>query len=95
MTARVSVFVCLALVFAGTATAQSTPNQIHTSPQQDPGVYSGRLKVDYPTPYELATIDDIRKTLEHVHAYVEQAAPVQISPGCRRRWRWRAPTCRS
>ena len=43
-----------------------------------PGVYSGRLKVDYPTPYELATEDAIRKTLERVHAYVDQAAPVQV-----------------
>jgi len=59
-------------------TAQSTPTQVHTSPQVEPGVYSGRLKVDYPTPYELATEASIRKTLEQVHAYVDVAAPVQV-----------------
>ena len=63
MTAVVSLFVCLALLFAGEARAQSTPTQIHTSPQVEPGVYSGRLKVDYPTPYELASVENIRKTL--------------------------------
>ena len=53
----------------------------------DPGVlrrqvdYPGRLKVDYPTPYELATEEAIRKTLEHVHAYVDQAAPVHVIDG--------------
>jgi unsaturated rhamnogalacturonyl hydrolase len=67
-----------ALLFAGFASAQSTPTQIHTSPQQNPGVYSGRLKVDYPTPYELASEEAVRKTLEQVHAYVDQAAPVQV-----------------
>ena len=81
MAARLTFFSCVALSFAGTAAAQSTPNQIHTSPQVDPGVYSGRLKVDYPTPYEPATVDEIRKTLERVHAYVEQAAPVQVIDG--------------
>jgi unsaturated rhamnogalacturonyl hydrolase len=63
------------------AVAQSTPTQVHTSPQQDPGVYSGRLKVDYPTPYEPATIEQIRATLERVHAYVDQAAPVRVIDG--------------
>ncbi|HEU4778929.1 MAG TPA: glycoside hydrolase family 88 protein, partial [Steroidobacteraceae bacterium] len=81
MTALVSVFICLALLLAGRAEAQATPNQIHISPQQDPGVYSGRLKVDYPTRYELASVDDVRKTLEHVHAYVDKAAPVQVIDG--------------
>jgi len=68
----------LVLCGAGFAFAQSTPNQIHTSPQADPGVYSGRLKVDYPTPYEPATEDDIRKILERVHAYLEKASPIQV-----------------
>jgi rhamnogalacturonyl hydrolase YesR len=63
---------------AGFAFAQSTPNQIHTSPQADPGVYSGRLKVDYPTSYEPATADDIRNVLERVHAYLEKASPIQL-----------------
>jgi len=69
-------FVCSSLVMA-----QSTPNQVHTSPQQDPGVYSGRLKVDYPTPYEPATIEEIQRVLERVHAYVDTAAPVQVVDG--------------
>jgi unsaturated rhamnogalacturonyl hydrolase len=76
------VFVAVpALLCSSLASAQSTPNQVHTSPQQDPGVYSGRLKVDYPTPYEPATIEQIRATLERVHAYVDTAAPVQVIDG--------------
>jgi rhamnogalacturonyl hydrolase YesR len=70
-----------ALPLSGTVVAQSTPTQVHTSPQQDPGVYSGRLKVEYPTPYELATVDDIRQTLERVHAFAAEAAPVQVIDG--------------
>ena len=50
--------------------AQSTPKQVHTSPQEDPGVYSGRLKVDYPTPYELGAVD-ASADAERVHAYVD------------------------
>ena len=68
----------LMLFGVGIANAQSTPNQIHTTPQADPGVYSGRLKVDYPTPYDPATVDDIRKVLERVHAYLEKASPIQL-----------------
>ncbi|MES1262766.1 MAG: glycoside hydrolase family 88 protein [Peristeroidobacter soli] len=71
----------LSLVWPAFTTAQSTPTQIHVSPQQDPGVYSGRLKVDYPTPYEPATIEDIRKVLERVHAYADTAAPIQVVDG--------------
>jgi hypothetical protein len=71
----------IALPWSRAVLAQSTPIQIHTPPQQDPGVYSGRLKVDYPTPYEPATIEQIRATLERVHAYVDQAAPVQVIDG--------------
>jgi rhamnogalacturonyl hydrolase YesR len=47
----------------------------------DPGVYSGRLKVEYPIPYEPASIEDIRATLERVHAYLLQASPVQVLNG--------------
>ncbi len=68
----------ISMLFAAVAAAQSTPKQVHTSPQADPGVYSGRLKVDYPTPYELASEDSIRGILERVHAYVDQAAPVAV-----------------
>jgi len=64
------------LLAAGASDAQSTPTQVHVAPQVDPGVYSGRLKVNYPTPYAPATIDEIRKTMERVHAYLEQATPV-------------------
>jgi unsaturated rhamnogalacturonyl hydrolase len=81
MTAHVSVLALATLSFAGFAAAQSKPIEVHTSPQADPGVYSGRLKVDYPTPYEVASIDEIRKTLEHVHAYLLQASPVQVIDG--------------
>jgi unsaturated rhamnogalacturonyl hydrolase len=69
----------ISVVFFGTGAAigQSTP-QVHTaSPQVDPGVYSGRVKVDYPTPYEPATEEQIRAVLERVHAYVDTAAPVR------------------
>jgi rhamnogalacturonyl hydrolase YesR len=66
------------LLAAGLASAQSTPPQSHVTPQTDPGVYSGRLKVDYPTPYPPATIEEIRRTMERVHAYLEQASPVRV-----------------
>jgi unsaturated rhamnogalacturonyl hydrolase len=78
---RTVIALSAALIFATAAWAQSKPNQVHTSPQVEPGVYSGRLKVDYPTPYEPATEAQIRQTLERVHAYVEQAAPVQVIDG--------------
>ena len=80
MTARISLVIA-ALLIAGPVAAQSTPTQVHTPPQVDPGVYSGRLKVDYPTPYDPATEDAIRKTLELVHAYVDQSAPVRVIDG--------------
>ncbi len=67
-----------ALVAASTAVAQSTATQIHTAPQVDPGVYSGRLKPDYPTPYEPASAQGIQSTLQRVHAYLEQASPVRV-----------------
>lgn len=64
-------------VAAGTW-AQSTP-KVHTaSPQTDPGVYSGRVKVDYPTPYEPATEEQIRTVLERVHGYLLEASPVRV-----------------
>ncbi|MEO8062994.1 MAG: glycoside hydrolase family 88 protein [Pseudomonadota bacterium] len=78
MTTRLFRACLLMLCGVGVAFSQSTPNQIHTSPQADPGVYSGRLKVDYPTPYEPATADEIRKVLERVHAYLEKASPIQV-----------------
>src|SRR3954452_23845462 len=80
MTARILALVA-ALLIAGPAAAQSTPTQVHTSPQLEPGVYSGRLKVDYPTPYEPANEEAIRKKLEMVHAYVDEAAPVRVIDG--------------
>jgi unsaturated rhamnogalacturonyl hydrolase len=80
MTARIPLFIA-ALLVVGPVAAQSTPIQVHTSPQVEPGVYSGRLKVDYPTPYEPASEEAIRKTLEQVHAYVDEAAPVQVIDG--------------
>jgi rhamnogalacturonyl hydrolase YesR len=63
---------------SASAFAQSSPNQHTATPQQDPGVYSGRLKVNYPTPYELATVEQIRVITDRVHAYVMQAAPVSV-----------------
>ena len=78
---RMLLALAIALPISRAAIAQSTPMQIHTPPQQDPGVYSGRLKVDFPTPYEPATIEQIRATLERVHAYVDLAAPVQVIDG--------------
>src|SRR3954471_11274420 len=63
---------------ASAAFAQSVPVQLQTSPQVDPGVYSGRLKVDYPTPYEPASDGEIRATLERLRAYVDKAAPVEV-----------------
>jgi unsaturated rhamnogalacturonyl hydrolase len=77
MTCRVLV-ASLAFVCASVAFGQSKPNQIHAAPQTDPGIYSGRVKVDYPTPYEPATEADIRKLLERVHAYLLTASPVQV-----------------
>ncbi|HTU68130.1 MAG TPA: glycoside hydrolase family 88 protein [Steroidobacteraceae bacterium] len=60
------------------ALAQSTP-QVHTAtPQTDPGVYSGRVKVNYPTPYEPATEAQIREVLDRVHAYLLEASPVKV-----------------
>src|SRR4029077_13837799 len=78
---RLRAALCLLFVFTAEVYAQSTPTQVHTSPQQDPGVYSGRLKVDYPTPYEPATIEQIRATLERVRVYLETASPIQVLNG--------------
>ena len=63
---------------AGVVMAQSTPTQLHTSPQSDPGVYSGRVKPDYPTPYEPASEQSIQTTLQRVHAYLENASPIRV-----------------
>jgi rhamnogalacturonyl hydrolase YesR len=70
-----------ALLSASIAAAQSTPNVHTATPQSDPGVYSGRLKVDYPVPYELAKPQDVRALLERMHAYVSEAAPVRVLNG--------------
>ncbi len=64
------------LTASGVALSQSAPIQVTTSPRQDQGVYSGRLKVPYPTPYEFASEADIRKVMERVHGYLLTAAPV-------------------
>lgn len=69
------------LASTSTAVAQSTATQIHTSPQADPGVYSGRVTPNYPTPYEPATTQSIEATLQRVHAYLEQAAPLRVVDG--------------
>lgn len=65
-------------ILALPAHGQSVPNRVTSSPQTDPGVYSGRLKVDYPTRYEPATEAEIRTTLDRLHAYVDVAAPVSF-----------------
>ncbi|GFE90006.1 glycoside hydrolase family 88/105 protein [Steroidobacter agaridevorans] len=69
------------LATASAALAQSQPTQIHTSPRVDPGVYSGRLTPNYPTPYQPATTQSIEATLQRVHAYLEQAAPLRVVNG--------------
>lgn len=70
--------VLLGVAVATGAHAQSTPSQHTAPPQQDPGVYSGRLKVNYPTPYELATVEQIRAVVDRVRAYAVHAAPVSV-----------------
>jgi unsaturated rhamnogalacturonyl hydrolase len=60
------------------AQEQKPPNVVTETPQQNPGVYSGRLAVNYPTPYELATVDQIRAVVDRVHAYALTAAPVSV-----------------
>jgi len=75
---HVRVLSLFGLWVAAAAAGQSTP-QVHTaSPQTDPGVYSGRVQVDYPTPYEPATEEQIRGVLERVHAYLLEASPVRV-----------------
>jgi unsaturated rhamnogalacturonyl hydrolase len=59
------------------ALAQSTPKEHTATPQSNPGVYSGRLEVDYPTPYAPATEEQIRALLERVHAYLLEASPIR------------------
>jgi unsaturated rhamnogalacturonyl hydrolase len=81
MMTRLVRMACLWLCAVSLARSQSTPIHVQTPPQADPGVYSGRLKVDYPTPYQPATAKEIRQVLERVHAYVDQAAPLSIVNG--------------
>lgn len=68
-------------VMTGSAAAQSTATQIHTSPQVDPGVYSGRVTPNYPTPYQPASAQSIETTLQRIHAYLEQASPLRVLDG--------------
>ena len=68
----------LAALVISAANAQSVPERITTSPQVDPNVYSGRLKVNYPTAYELAAEPQIRATLDRLHGYVDVAAPISV-----------------
>jgi unsaturated rhamnogalacturonyl hydrolase len=75
----VRVLVVLAITFP--VAAQQPPNTLTVTPQQDPGVYSGRLKVNYPTRYELATTDEIRSIVDRVHAYAVEAAPIRVIDG--------------
>jgi hypothetical protein len=65
--AKTNGFLAL-MVAAGAAIAQSTPTQLHTTPQADPGVYSGRVKPEYPTPHEPASEQIIQMTLRRVHS---------------------------
>src|SRR5262245_51235829 len=69
------------LAMTAEAVAQSQATQIHTSPRVDPGVYSGRLAPNYPTPYEPASTQSIEATLQRVYAYLEQAAPLRVVDG--------------
>jgi unsaturated rhamnogalacturonyl hydrolase len=69
------------LLLGAQAAGQSVPQQVTATPQQEPGVYSGRLKVNYPTPYELATVEQIRAVVDRVHAYAVEAAPVRVING--------------
>jgi|SRR5882672_2623446 len=70
-----------ALCAGNPAAAQSTAAPVQTAREADPGVYTGRLEVDYPTPYEPASEAEIRATLARVHAYLVQSSPVQVLNG--------------
>lgn len=70
--------VCLLSCISTAALAQSVPNTIQTSPQADPGVYSGRLKVSYPTQYEPASESEIRATVDRVYEYLQVASPIEV-----------------
>jgi rhamnogalacturonyl hydrolase YesR len=72
------IIASLGACLATSTWAQSPPNVSTTTPQQDPGVYSGRLQVPYPTPYEPASEAQIRATLDRVLAYLEKASPIAI-----------------
>ena len=71
----------IALLVATAAHSQSAPIRITTTPQQDQGVYSGRLQVPYPTPYAFATEQQVREVLERVHGYLLEASPVRPIDG--------------
>ena len=72
------LFVCLLETSAfGQSSAPARQLQ-SASPGFNPGVYTGRLDPAYPTPYSPASVEDIRKTLERVHAYLEEASPLRV-----------------
>ena len=74
-----SVLGCaLAALVISPANAQSVPERITATPQADPNVYSGRLKVNYPTAYEPAAEPEIRAVLDRLHGYVDVAAPISV-----------------
>ena len=64
----------LGVAFA--AAGQSTPNVHTASPQTDPGVYSGRVKVEYPTLYRTRDRSADPRRVERVHGYLLEASPV-------------------
>lgn len=64
--------------FAAMCGAQTKPVESRESPQTQPGVYSGSLKVPYPTPYEPASVEDIQRTLERIYSYIDATTPARI-----------------
>jgi rhamnogalacturonyl hydrolase YesR len=79
---NVALAAALAALLSGQhAGAQATPNVHDATPQQNPGVYSGRLEVDYPTPYGLAKPQEVQALLGRILDYVTEAAPVRVVNG--------------
>jgi len=75
---RTFLICAAASLFAGWVGAQSASKEHTATPQSNPGAYSGRLDVDYPTPYAPATEAPIRAVLERVHGYLLEARPVRV-----------------
>jgi unsaturated rhamnogalacturonyl hydrolase len=65
-------FVTLAAFWTISVHAQESGTLPH------PSVYSGSIKVAYPTPYEPASVESIQQTLERVFGYLEHATPIHI-----------------